>query len=168
MYLLHIFIYLYVRLYITFQIFTEDIAEVEALPRPRVLDFLLKSHKSVVIPYLEHVVHTWEDSNPLFHNALVHQYREKIVTEGPAVAEHTRKKLLQFLENSRQYTAENILSSFPTDSLLEERAIILGRLGKHEEALNIYVRALGDVEKAEKYCRKVYDKGLPGSQNVSC
>ncbi|XP_018576853.1 vam6/Vps39-like protein [Anoplophora glabripennis] len=148
------------------KIFTEDIAEVEALPRPRVLDFLLKSHKSVVIPYLEHVVHTWEDSNPLFHNALVHQYREKIVTEGPAVAEHTRKKLLQFLESSRQYTAENILNSFPTDSLLEERAIILGRLGKHEEALNIYVRALGDVEKAETYCRKVYDKGLQGSQNV--
>lgn len=149
------------------QIFIDDIAEVESLPRPRVLDFLLKSHKTVVIPYLEHVLNTWADSNPLFHNALIHQYREKIITEGPAVSEHTCKKLLQILENSTQYTAENILSSFPTASLLEERAIILGRLGKHEQALTIYVRALGDIKKATDYCQKVYEKKLPGSQSVS-
>ncbi|CAG9858629.1 unnamed protein product [Phyllotreta striolata] len=148
------------------KIFTEDIVEVESLPRPRILDFLLKSHKSVVIPYLEHVVHTWEDTNPLFHNALIHQYREKIVNEGPASSEHTRKKLLQFLESSKQYTSENILSSFPTDILLEERAVVLGRLGKDEQALTIYVRALGDIQKAENYCKKVYEKNLPGCQSV--
>lgn len=89
------------------------------------------------------------------------------MTEGPAVSEHTRKKLLQFLEQSKQYTAENILSSFPTDSLMEERAIILGRLGKHEQALAIYVRALGDVKKGAGYCQKVYEKKLPGSHSVS-
>ncbi|XP_072391352.1 vam6/Vps39-like protein [Diabrotica undecimpunctata] len=148
------------------KIFTEDVAEVESFPRPRILDFLLKSHKSVVIPYLEHVVHIWKDTNPLFHNALIHQYREKLVAEGPTASEPTRKKLLQFLENSKQYTAENILSSFPTDVLLEERAVILGRLGKHEQAVTIYVRALGDIEKAEKYCKKVFENNAPGSQNV--
>ncbi|KAG5897551.1 hypothetical protein JTB14_007267 [Gonioctena quinquepunctata] len=148
------------------KIFTEDMAEVESLPRPRILDFLLKSHKSVVIPYLEHVVHTWVDTNPLFHNALIHQYREKIVTEGCAAAEHTQKKLLQFLESSRQYTAENILNNFPTDSLLEERAIILGRLGKHDQSLAIYVRALGNIKKAEDYCKKIYEMGIPSSENV--
>lgn len=89
------------------------------------------------------------------------------MTDGQAVSEHTRKKLLQFLESSKQYTAENILSSFPTDSLLEERAIILGRLGKHEQAITIYVRALGDIQKATEYCKKVYEKQLPGSQSVS-
>lgn len=83
------------------------------------------------------------------------------------MSEHTRKKLIQFLENSQQYTAENILSNFPTDNLLEERAIILGRLGKHEQALTIYVRALGDINKATDYCKKVYEKELPGSQGVS-
>lgn len=74
--------------------------------------------------------------------------------------------MLQFLENSKQYTAENILSNFPSDSLLEERAIILGRLGKHEQALMIYVRALGDIQKASNYCKKVYEKNIPGSQSV--
>ncbi|CAH1953987.1 unnamed protein product [Acanthoscelides obtectus] len=147
------------------KIFIEDIAEVEALPRPRVLDFLLKSHTSVVIPYLEHVVHTWDDTNSLFHNALVHQYREKIMA-GAAVAAHTKKKLIDFLERSKYYIPENVLNEFPTNNLLEERAIILGRLGKHEEAHTIYVRALGDIDKATEYCKKVYDKNLPGYQTV--
>lgn len=148
------------------KIFTEDLAEVESLPRARILDFLLKSHKSLAIPYLEHIVYVWEDPNPLFHNALIHQYREKILTEGTAASEHTRKKLLEFLETSKNYTAENILGSFPTEVLLEERATILGKLGKHEQALAIYVRVLGNVEKAEKYCRQVYDKQIPGSSHI--
>lgn len=147
------------------KIFTEDLAEVEALPRPRVLDFLLRSHNSCVIPYLEHVVHTWEDSNPLFHNALIHQYREKVISNDTS-AQHTRKKLLEFLEKSLYYTPDTVLGHFPTDDLLEERAVILGRLGKHEQALAIYVRGLGDLEKATQYCNKVYQK-QPNSQDVS-
>jgi tetratricopeptide (TPR) repeat protein len=151
---------------IVLQIFTEDLAEVEALPRPRVLDFLLRSHASVVIPYLEHVVHVWVDTNPLFHNALVHQYREKAMSEGPAAAEHTRRKLLEFLKKSPHYTADTVLGHFPTDSLLEERAIILGKLGKHEQALAIYVRALGDISKSVEYAQKVYESNTPGCQSV--
>lgn len=148
------------------KIFTEDMPEVEALPRPRVLDFLLRSHTSCVIPYLEHVVHTWNDKNPLFHNALIHQYREKILNNG-ATGAHTRKKLLEFLEKSTCYTPDTVLGHFPTDNLLEERAIIVGRLGRHEEALAIYVRALGDIEKAEEYCKKVYDQNGDGKSKVS-
>lgn len=34
------------------KIFTEDIPEVEHLPRPKVLDYLLRTQKSLVIPYL--------------------------------------------------------------------------------------------------------------------
>ncbi|KAJ8895019.1 hypothetical protein PR048_000328, partial [Dryococelus australis] len=34
------------------KIFTEDIQEVEQLPRPRALDYLLRAHKNLVIPYL--------------------------------------------------------------------------------------------------------------------
>lgn len=33
-------------------IFIEDIQEVEGLPRPKVLDYLLRLHKNLVIPYL--------------------------------------------------------------------------------------------------------------------
>lgn len=90
------------------KIFTEDLIEVENLPRPRILDTLLKDHPDLAIPYLEHVIHSWKDENPLFHNALVHQYREKILKDGPAHAEHTRHKLLTFLEKvSYQFNVKN-------------------------------------------------------------
>ncbi|KAK5643487.1 hypothetical protein RI129_007332 [Pyrocoelia pectoralis] len=138
------------------KIFTEDLVEVEALPRPRVLDCLLRSHPSLVIPYLEHVVLTWSDKNPLFHNALVHQYREQAMADDP-IAHRIQKKLLDFLETSQYYTADTVLIHFPLDKLLEERAVILGRLGKHEQALFIYVRVLGDVTRAVSYCGKVFE-----------
>lgn len=130
-------------------------AEVEQLPRPRVLDCLLRSHPSLVIPYLEHIVHVWEDKNPLFHNALVHQYREQATGESPT-AHHIQKKLNDFLETSKYYTPDTVLMHFPTDKLFEERAIILGRLKRHEQALFIYVRVLGDVPRAVIYCDKIY------------
>lgn len=68
---------------------------------------------------------------------------------------------------STHYTAEHVLKDFPTTSLLEERALILGRLGKHEQAIALYVRALNNIDKAKEYCLKVYEKGGLGSQTVS-
>jgi hypothetical protein len=38
----------------------------------------------------------------------------------------------------------------------EERAIVLGRLGQHLQALSIYVCVLRDHEAAEEYARKHY------------
>jgi hypothetical protein len=33
-----------------------------------------------------------------------------------------------------------MLSRFPLDSLFEERAVLLGRIGRHRSALELYVR----------------------------
>nr|CAD7463732.1 unnamed protein product [Timema tahoe] len=142
------------------KIFTEDIQEVEHLPRPRILDYLLRQHKLLVIPYLEHVVNVWNDSNPIFHNALVHQYREKVQQLSATPSDDNegsslREKLLAFLETSSNYTPETVLVLFPYDCMFEERAIILGKLGRHEQALSVYVSVLGDVPKAMEYCDKV-------------
>lgn len=60
------------------KIFTEDVQEVEDLPRAEVLDYLLKNHKSLVIPYLEHIINVWDESKPIFHNILIQQYHEQI------------------------------------------------------------------------------------------
>nr|CAD7419670.1 unnamed protein product [Timema poppensis] len=43
--------------------------------------------------------------------------------------------------------------------MFEERAIILGKLGRHEQALAVYVSVLGNVPKAMEYCDKVYQHG---------
>jgi hypothetical protein len=40
------------------RIFTEDLQEVEQLPRPRVLDFLLRVQPPLVIPYLVSILHS--------------------------------------------------------------------------------------------------------------
>ena len=37
----------------------------------------------------------------------------------------------------------------------EERAILLGRSGRHEDALAIYVLVLNDLVEAEAYCERV-------------
>ncbi|XP_012056749.1 PREDICTED: vam6/Vps39-like protein [Atta cephalotes] len=146
------------------RIFMEDIQEVEHLPRPKILDYLLRFHKDLVIQYLEHVVHVWEDTNPLFHNVLIHQYKEKCLASMNAnatpaekeISQHIRQKLQQFLEKSTHYTPETILVHFPFDSLFEERAIILGRLGRHQQAISIYVSLLNDIPRAIQYCQNVY------------
>nr|XP_021201535.2 vam6/Vps39-like protein [Helicoverpa armigera] len=149
------------------KIFTEDKVEVENLPRPKILDFLLREHESLVIPYLEHVIHTWNDTNSLFHDALINMYREKITDKKAnlidAEVQHIKSKLIAFLEKSAHYTPERVVVHFPTDSLFEERAIIYGKLGRHEQALAIYVLILGDVERAIRYCENI--SATPNDKN---
>ncbi|XP_063538558.1 vam6/Vps39-like protein [Cydia strobilella] len=152
------------------KIFIEDKIEVENLPRPKVLDFLLREHKSLVVPYLEHVIHTWNDTNNLFHDALINMYREKITDKKANITEeelqHTKSKLLAFLEKSSHYTPERVILHFPSDSLFEERAIILEKLGRHEQALAIYVQILGDVDRAIQYCEKTCDTSNEKSRDI--
>jgi tetratricopeptide (TPR) repeat protein len=128
------------------------------------LDYLLRCHKNLVITYLEHVVHVWEDNNPMFHNVLIHQYKEKCLADsglnanlaGKQNIQHIRQKLQQLLEKSQLYTPETVLRDFPFDCMYEERAIILGRLGRHEQAISIYINLLNNVPKAIQYCNNVY------------
>lgn len=149
------------------KIFTEDILEVENLPRADVLDFLLKSQKPLVIPYLEHIIDVWNEVKPLFHNILISQYKDKVfeLQADQSLSEshqkqmelkETREKLINFLKSSSKYAADKVLVDFPYNDLFEERAIVLGKLGKHEKVLAIYIQILGDVEKAIEYCNEVY------------
>lgn len=60
------------------QIFTEDLTEVELLPRDKVLDFLKEGFKELAVPYLEHIVYVWEETVPEFHNVLIQLYLERL------------------------------------------------------------------------------------------
>ncbi|CAB0011801.1 unnamed protein product, partial [Nesidiocoris tenuis] len=102
------------------KIFTEEIPEVESLPRPKVLDYLLRiDNHTLIIPYIEHAIHIWKESSPTFHNALIHQYRERILANGlnDPSSQFLRKKLRDFLETSKHYQTPAILKRFPTDCL---------------------------------------------------
>ncbi|KFB35035.1 AGAP002498-PA-like protein [Anopheles sinensis] len=150
------------------KVFIEEIPEVKNLPRAEVLDYLLKDHKTLVIRYLEHIINVWNEQKALFHNILIQQYREKLLTfknntdaerspQKKAERDIVNEKLLNFLRKSKYYHAEKVLGEFPYTDMFEERAIILGRLGKHEKALAIFVQILGDFEKGLAYCDDVYD-----------
>lgn len=149
--------------------------EVEQLPRPKVLNFFKKTEKSLVIPYLEHVIEEWGDTTPLLHNELIHHYRELVTAPIPASdptsleeekekRKETCEKLLKFLNTSKHYTAATLLVHFPYDSLHEERAVLLGCLGQHHQALAIYVHTLCDTDAALNYCNKHYSSSGSGSE----
>lgn len=78
-------------------------------------------------------------------------YREKITDKKANSTEeelqHIKSKLVTFLETSSHYTPERVILHFPNDTLFEERAIILGKLGIHEQALAIYVQILGEYNR---------------------
>lgn len=91
-------------------------------------------------------------NNTLFLPSLSPHFRQKELQR-----DNVREKLVEFLEKSNYYTPELVLKNFPSDDLFEERALILGKLGKHEKVLAIYIQILGDIEKATTYCESVYD-----------
>jgi len=65
-----------------------------------------------------------------------------------------RKKLLNFLSSSSSYSAERMLAKLPMVDLYEERALILSKLGQHEQALMLYAHRLGDANMAVDYCER--------------
>ncbi|PVD26341.1 hypothetical protein C0Q70_14012 [Pomacea canaliculata] len=124
------------------KIFTEDLPEVESLPRQKVLDYLEKINPSLAIPYLEHIVMHLNDETPEFHN-----------------------RLILLLQNRVQVLMDAYIKSLP-EGFHEERAILLGRLGRHEQALTIYIHILKDNHLAEQYCAEHYDKEKEENKDV--
>ena len=60
--------------------------------------------------------------------------------------------LIYFLSETSAYDTAYALAKLDLTRYAEERAIVLGKMGKHREALHIYVNILESVEKAEAYC----------------
>ncbi len=160
------------------QIFTESRSEENALPSAQILTHVKQLAPQEVVPFLEHIINKRKETAAEFHNELVFNYLDTILalkkdspmqSKGrmqagtePGLLGTTRKKLLLFLEESKYYAPEKILTKCPYDGTLyptainivdlyEERALLMSRLGEHEEALSIYAHKLKDVDMAEKY-----------------
>lgn len=169
------------------RIFTEEFgSETENLPREKVIDHLQRVNPDLLIPYLEHVILQWKDRTQSLHNLLIYKYKEIVarkmkeylnsLPEGhiPAAAGSepgdlgtTRRKLLRFLLTSDHYSTEVLPTEFERHGLWHEKAVVMGKIGDHREALAIYIHRLNDAETAESYCDRVYDKSVPGSREVS-
>jgi len=98
------------------------------------------------------------DTTAEFHEKLAELYLEKARTD-----EKTRVRLLDLLNTSQHYRANRLLGKLKGDGELcpfgrdltdnpelpEMKAILLGRMGRHDEALRIYVYRLEDYTSAE-------------------
>ena len=166
------------------KIFTADLPEAEQLDRNLVLEFLRHNAPQMEIPYLEHIIHFWNDKTSLFHTTLLLRYRQKV---GPLLSQYLesigdqipcpaghepdelgelRRKLLDFLEISDHYTTQGLPNLLLNEGLCEERAIVVGKLGQHEEALSIFIYVLNNPKRAEEYCLSVYKRRLPNSKDI--
>ncbi|KAI8973310.1 vacuolar sorting protein 39 domain 2-domain-containing protein [Mycotypha africana] len=135
------------------EIFIDDLAETGTLPREKVLRHLESVSGDLAIEYLEFIIEELRDESPEFHNKLIIAYLNEIIAN-----KELKSRLLTFLTESSFYKAEKILSRLPIDDLFEERAILLSRIGQHDQALDIYVYKLKNYTMAEEYCTKVYYK----------
>ncbi|KAK6183438.1 hypothetical protein SNE40_010920 [Patella caerulea] len=167
------------------KIFTEDLPEVESLPCDKVLDYLENISTDLATQYLEHVILHLNNETPDFHNRLILMYKSHVsqlmkdyinsLPEGhppndpghePGELGDYRRKLIGFLYKSQCYIPERLLTRFPLDGFYEERAILLGRLGRHEQALGIYIHVLHDTVKAEQYCASHFDGDSESNKDV--
>jgi len=148
------------------EIFTAETPEmlVEKWDRKRAYDFLSKkAPRETVVKYLEFIINNWSETDSYFHNALVLHYKDIVVedvswgdeadTDQGALKAHTLEKMRGFLEASKHYRADSVLAKFPRDCFFEERALLLGSLGRHVEALSIHLFKLRSKEGALAYCR---------------
>eukprot|EP01114_Cavostelium_apophysatum_P004200 TRINITY_DN1437_c0_g2_i2.p1 TRINITY_DN1437_c0_g2~~TRINITY_DN1437_c0_g2_i2.p1 ORF type:complete len:873 (+),score=238.27 TRINITY_DN1437_c0_g2_i2:146-2764(+) len=167
-------------------IFTTVRSEEESLPSVQILGHIKSLAPNLVVPYLEHIISIGRDATPDYHNELIFSYLDTVLnlkkdaaaTPNPRASARmgagneggqlgaTRKKLLAFLEESKYYNPEKMLSRFPFDDLYEERALLLSRIDEHDKALQIYAYKLHDHQMAEKYCKKHYNPDKEEARDV--
>eukprot|EP00002_Diphylleia_rotans_P040852 TRINITY_DN9805_c0_g1_i1.p1 TRINITY_DN9805_c0_g1~~TRINITY_DN9805_c0_g1_i1.p1 ORF type:complete len:839 (+),score=133.42 TRINITY_DN9805_c0_g1_i1:97-2613(+) len=139
-----------------------------SVPRDQVIAHLQQYAPQHVVSYLEHIINFCGEKGSDFHNELINCYLQ-LYTRLPkdkSESEQVRRKLLAFLESSTHYSPEKMLSRFPQKDLFHERALLLSRIGRHEQALEIYAHHLQDPTKAVQYCESYYNPETEEGRDV--
>jgi len=140
-----------------FEVFTSEEHE---LPRHDVADYLEGIDPYLCVRYLEYLIHDRDETSQMLHERLAELYLRLSQAEkkhgDKAAEQNLYSKLLRFIEESQNYHIDRLFGLLPSDNMFEARAVLLGRLGKHEGALEIYVYRLQDYIKAEEYCKRIY------------
>ncbi|KAL0577985.1 Vacuolar morphogenesis protein 6 [Marasmius crinis-equi] len=105
------------------------------LPREAVADYLENMDPNLCAQYLEYLIQEREENSQEFHDRLAVLYAKMTIA-------------------ARKRGDEN---------LYEARAILLGRMGRHDQALELYVYRLREYFKAEEYCKRYYKANTPTS-----
>ncbi|MEW5314407.1 MAG: hypothetical protein WDW38_005909 [Sanguina aurantia] len=96
-------------------------------------------------------------SSPYSDAAISHELqRSASPPHGPTLYQRLR----DLVYTSPYIDPNYVLSKLPQGRLLEIQALMLERLGRHREALTLYVRELQDMQLAEEYCDRVYSASV--------
>ncbi|KAF8969138.1 vacuolar sorting protein 39 domain 1-domain-containing protein [Flammula alnicola] len=143
-----------------FQIFTSEDVE---LPRKAVADYLEHIDPSLCSRYLEYLISERQEETPAFHDRLAELYLSMTLAAKRRGDEKSRKetyeKLLNFINTDDRFGIDRLFGYISPTDLHEARAILLGRLGRHGQALETYVYRLQDFMKAEEYCKRIHKAG---------
>lgn len=147
-----------------FEIFT---TEEVTLPREPVATFLESLNLRFCARYLEFLIDERGEELPQFHNRLAELYL-KMTRDAKKRGDNEAQrvvyaKLLSFIDTTNHYRVDRLFGLLPTDDFFEAKAILLGRLGRHNHALELYVYRLQDYTKAEEYCKRTYQPGTETS-----
>ncbi|KAJ7760728.1 hypothetical protein DFH07DRAFT_430267 [Mycena maculata] len=146
-----------------FQIFTSEDAE---LPRPAVADYLESIDPLLCIRYLEFLIEERQEESTAFHDRLAQLYLKMTLSAKKRNDKDWTQhydKLLKFIDTTDRYRIDRLYSMISSEDLFQARAILLGRFGRHDQALELYVYRLQDYVKAEEHCTRVYRAGTETS-----
>ncbi|KAI0635691.1 hypothetical protein C8Q77DRAFT_1277165 [Trametes polyzona] len=147
---------------IAFEIFTSEEAE---LPKEPVADFLERLDPAICARFIEYLISERGETSQAFHDRLAELYLRMTVSAKKRGDNEGRKqayeKLLHFIDTTEYYSADRLFGLLPPEDLFEAKAILLGRLGRHDSALEVYAYRLQDFQKAEEYCKRVYKPNSP-------
>ncbi|KAF9266470.1 hypothetical protein L218DRAFT_956243 [Marasmius fiardii PR-910] len=139
------------------------------LPRQAVADYLENMDPSLCALYLEYLIHEREEKSPEFHDRIAELYSKMTIAAKKRGDEKLHKefydKLLKFIDTTHVYQVDRLYGLLSSQDLYEARAILLGRLGRHDQALELYVYRLHEYLKAEEYCKRCYKPNSP-TRNV--
>ncbi|RDB25711.1 Vam6/Vps39-like protein [Hypsizygus marmoreus] len=147
-----------------FLIFTSEDVE---LPRQEVSDYLADIDPRISARYLEYIIEERNEESTAFHDRLAELYLGMTLMAKKRGDDGTRKevyaKLLKFIDSNQHYSVDRLYGAISTSDLFEAKAILLGRMGRHDQALELYVYRMHDYLKAEEYCKRIYQPGAPTS-----
>ncbi|KFM23938.1 Vam6/Vps39-like protein [Auxenochlorella protothecoides] len=121
---------------------------------------ILNSHAPALAgSYLEEVLASGRAAPAVYQQQLAALYLRHVVqhaSEDPGDPEARglaeTAKLKQLILHASHLRLDSLLALLPSHQLLELRAAILERMGRHHEALRLYVHQLGQPAAAEAYC----------------
>ncbi|RKP39035.1 vacuolar sorting protein 39 domain 1-domain-containing protein [Dimargaris cristalligena] len=122
-------------------------------PVERIAQYLQKFGDEWAIKYLEFIrTFALEAYEQELKDHLDAQTQTSTTTDDPTLS--IRWRLRAFLRKSQYYNPERLLGRLPVQGLDQERALVLSRMGRHEQALEIIVYQLHDFAQAETYCNE--------------